>query len=222
MIATGSSPGRRASLHGAHVTSETVPSRVGKVSRKRRAEVLDAAARVFHEKGYNATTIQDIADEVGILKGSVYYYITSKEDVLFEVLEEAHEAAINTVLRAVETDADPLEKIRAFIATLARFNAENQVRMGVFLHDFTALSEPRRVQIVRARDRYDRLLRNLISDGQREGLIRADVDAKLAALAVMGMINTIYQWYRPSGGSRPQQIGSAYADLVVKGLSSTT
>jgi AcrR family transcriptional regulator len=180
--------------------------------------VLDVAARVFHDKGYDATTIQDIADELGILKGSLYYYISSKEDVLFEVLQDVHEAALAAVREAVAIDGDPLQKIRAFVTTLAQFNAEHSVRMGILLHDFRSLSEPRRREIVRARDRYDRMLRKFITEGRREGLISPDVDPKMAALAVMGMINSIYQWYRPSGQRRPKQIGSSYADLVVWSL----
>jgi TetR/AcrR family transcriptional regulator, cholesterol catabolism regulator len=191
------------------------------VPRKRRGEVLDAAARVFHEKGYEATSIQDIADEVGILKGSMYYYISSKEDVLFEMLEEVHRAALTTVLQAVEEDGNPLQKIRAFVSTLARFNAENTIRMGILLHDFRSLSEPRRKAIVRERDQYDKVLRKLITDGQAEDLICPDVDPKITALAVMGMINSIYQWYRPSGQRQSAYIGSVYADLVVAAISCT-
>jgi AcrR family transcriptional regulator len=186
--------------------------------RKRRAEVLDVAARVFHEKGYDATTIQDIADELGMLKGSLYYYIDGKEDVLFELLQEVHQEALAAVREAVAIDGDPLQKIRAFVTTLAQFNAEHTIRMGILLHDFRSLSEPRRREIVRERDRYDRMLRKFISEGQREGLVTSDIDPKMAALAVMGMINSIYQWYRPSGQRRPKQIGSFYADLVVRSL----
>jgi len=199
--------------------TKTTPERRG--PRKRRAEVLDAAARVFNEKGYEATTIQDIADEVGILKGSVYYYINSKEDVLFEVLQEVHQEALSSVREAVESDGDALQKIRAFVETLSRFNADHRVRMGILLHDFRSLSEPRRKDLVRERDRYDRILRKLITEGQKQEVISPDVDPKLAALAVMGMINTIYQWYRPSGGQKSQQIASAYADFVVRALACT-
>jgi AcrR family transcriptional regulator len=192
-----------------------------KVPRKRRGEVLDAAARVFNAKGYDATTIQDIADEVGILKGSLYYYISSKDDVLFELLQEVHEAALAAVLEAVEVDGDPLQKIRAFVTTLARFNAEHTIRMGILLHDFRSLSEPRRKTIVRERDQYDTVLRALISEGQKAELICPDVDPKITALAVMGMINSIYLWYKPSGARQSEYIGSTYADLVVAAIACT-
>lgn len=180
--------------------------------------MLDAAVRVFHAQGYDATSIQDIADEVGILKGSIYYYITSKEDVLFEILDEVHQAAFSAVEQAIEVDADALQKIHAFVTTLARFNADHLERMGILLHDFRSLREARRHEIVRERDRYDRILRRLIAQGQQEGLVCPDIDPKLAALAVMGMINTIYQWYTPTGGLRSDHVGSFYADLVIRAL----
>lgn len=199
--------------------ARTTPRR--KTTRKRSAEVLDATARVFHEKGYEATSIQDIADELGILKGSVYYYITSKEDLLFEVLEEVHSKALDTVRQAVDIDGDPLQKIRAYVETLSRFNAENQIRMGILLHDFRSLSEPRRKLIVSERDLYEQILRKLIQDGQKQQIICPDIDPKMTTLAVMGMINTIYQWYRPAGKLRPAYIGAAYADLVIRALACT-
>jgi AcrR family transcriptional regulator len=183
--------------------------------------VVDAAVRVFHARGYEATSIQDIADEVGILKGSIYYYISSKEDVLFEILDEVHRGALTSVQGAIESDADPLARIGSFVATLARFNADNLERMGIFLHDFRSLSEPRREEIVRERDRYDVILRRLLSAGKDRGVVCPDVDPKLTALAVMGMINTIYQWYRPSGGLRAQYIGAVYADLVIRAVACT-
>jgi AcrR family transcriptional regulator len=189
-----------------------------KVPRKRRAEVLDIAARVFHEQGYEATSIQDIADELGVLKGSVYYYISGKEDLLFELLQDVHKAALTAVNEAVEQDGDPLQKVHAFVETLSRFNADNQERMGILLHDFRSLSEERRREIVRDRDRYDRMLRKLIVEGQEQGVVCPDIDPKLSVLAVMGMINTIYQWYRPGGRQRSDTIGASYADFVTRAL----
>ncbi len=201
-----------------HVTAASNRNPRRREPRKRRAEVLDAAARVFHEKGYEATSIQDIADEVGILKGSVYYYISSKEDVLFELLQGVHDAAFRAVLEALEEEGNPLQKIRSFVSTLARFNADNRVHMGILLHDFRSLSEPRQREIVRERDQYERILRKLIAEGQDQGLVCPNIDPKLATLAIMGMINTIYQWYKPTGARRSEYIGSAYADLAIRAL----
>src|SRR5437868_1984733 len=160
--------------------------------RRRQQEVLEAAARVFHEKGYESTSIQDIAEAVGILKGSLYYYIRSKEALLYEILQGVHEDALANIRRLDAIEGDALQKIRAFVMLHLTFNAENLTKMGVFFHDFRSLSPERRKLIVEARDLYDALLRDLIREGQAESIVCPDIDPKLAALGVMGMLNWIY------------------------------
>jgi AcrR family transcriptional regulator len=186
--------------------------------RRRHQEILEAAARVFHEKGYESTSIQDIADEIGILKGSLYYYIRSKEDLLYEIIQGVHEDALANVERLDGLEGDALQKIRAFMVAHLTFMAENLVQMGVFFHDFRSLSDERRKEVIAARDLYDRRLRSLIQQGKREGLIGPRVDPKLAALAAMGSMNWLYQWYRPGGRQGIAQIASGFADLIVDGL----
>jgi AcrR family transcriptional regulator len=186
--------------------------------RRRQQEVLDAAARVFHEKGYESTSIQDIADCVGILKGSLYYYIRSKEDLLFEILQSVHEEALRNIERVEQHHGDPLETIRAYVTAHMTFNVENLTRMGVFFHDFRSLSEERRATIVAARDLYDQKLRALIREGQEQGLVCPDVDPKVTAIAIMGQVNWVYQWYRPGGERSIEELAQAFADFVVAGI----
>jgi AcrR family transcriptional regulator len=183
--------------------------------RKRQAEVIAAAAKVFHAKGYDGTTIQDIADELGILKGSVYYYITSKEDVLYEVLQEVHAAGLAALKAAAEIEGDPLVKVRSVVSTLSAFNAEHRVRMSILLRELHVLEPKRRKAIVAERDQYEQFLRELIEEAQKAGLANEGIDPKIATLAIMGMVNTIHQWYRPSGGLKPASIGAQYADFAV-------
>src|SRR6266498_2385396 len=158
--------------------------------RRRRKELVDAAAKLFLEKGYEATSIQDIADALGILKGSIYYYIDSKEDLLFAVIQEVHETALANVERLRQIDADALTKIRMFIAGHIRHVAEELVKATVFFHDFRALSEERRQYIVAERALYTNYLRELILQGQKEGTICPDVDANIASMAILGVIIT--------------------------------
>jgi AcrR family transcriptional regulator len=189
--------------------------------RRRQQEILEAAARVFHEKGYESTSIQDIADAVGILKGSLYYYIRSKEDLLYEIIQGIHEGALANVERIDSMDGNALQKIRAFVVAHLTFMAQNPVKMGVFFHDFRSLGDERRREIIAARDIYDRRLRGLIEQGKKEGVICPDVDPKVAALAAMGSMNWLYQWYRPGGRQSVPQIAAGFADFIVAGLACT-
>jgi AcrR family transcriptional regulator len=173
---------------------------------------------VFHEKGYEATTIQDIADEVGILKGSLYYYIRSKEDLLYEVIRDIHEEAIASVMQVDEVEGTALDRVRAFVIAHMTFTGENLVKISVFFHDFRSLSSERQQTIIASRDLYERHMRRLIEEGKRDGSIRKDADPKIAALAVMGAMNWTYQWYRPGGRKSMREIARGFADLIVNGL----
>lgn len=181
-------------------------------------EIYDAAARIFHEKGYDATSIQDVADAVGILKGSLYYYIDTKQDLLFGIIDEVHREYLRSLELWEEIDGDALTRLRAFIEGHIRVNAHNITKIGVFFHDFRALDGARRERIVRERDRYDGYLRQLIRDGQGEGTIAADVDPKLVAIGILGMMNWMYHWWREDGPNSAAQVASEYADLLLAGL----
>jgi TetR/AcrR family transcriptional regulator, cholesterol catabolism regulator len=98
------------------------------------------------------------------------------------------------------------------------FTAQNLVKVSVFFHDFRSLNEERRRTIIASRDLYERRMRALIDEGKREGSIRKDVDPKLAALAAMGAMNWMYQWYRPGGRKSVRQIADSFAEMVVHGL----
>lgn len=187
-------------------------------ARRRRDELIEVAARIFHEKGYDATSIQDVAEALGILKGSIYYYIDSKEDLLFEVVQEVHETALANMERLRKLDVDPLVKLRMFVEEHVRHIIDNLVKAAVFFHDYGSLSPERREYIVQERDQYDRFLRKLIRDGQAKKAICPDVDPKLASFAVLGMMNWTYQWYHRGEQLSSSEVATGMADMVLAGL----
>lgn len=185
---------------------------------RRRAEVLEAATRVFHEKGYEASSIQDVADALGLLKGSLYYYIDSKEDLLFAIIDEVHRSTLEQLDRWLEVEGDELTRLRAFLHAQILIYCRDVAKVGVFLHDFRSLSDEHQQRILAERDRLDRALRDLIRAGQREGLIAAEVDPKLAAMAIFGMTNWLSTWWQPTGPSTPEQVAEQFTDIAIAGL----
>lgn len=196
--------------------ADPTPSRAG--SSKRYGEILDVAAHIFYDKGYEVASIQDVADAVGILKGSLYYYIDSKQDLLYDIIESVHEDIVRSIERWQLAEGDALAKLRTVVEGHLLANIGNQVRVGVFYHDFRSLDPDRRARIVRARDTYDTFLRKLISDGQREGTIDPDLDPKMAVLAILGMINWVNQWWRDDGPRTAQEVAAEFADLILSGV----
>jgi AcrR family transcriptional regulator len=189
-----------------------------KPSKRRRQEVMNVAARIFSEKGYEATSIQEIAEEVGILKGSLYYYIDTKEDLLFGVIQEAYDAALGLINDLEGREGGALELIEALVRGHVQVFAATRVQSSVFFKEFRALSAERQETIREAGDVYSRFLRSQIRRGQRSGEIDSGINPRLAAIGIIGMMNSMSFWYRPDGAATSEQIGSEFSRLVIGGL----
>jgi AcrR family transcriptional regulator len=195
-----------------------LPGAVRDSSKKRAQDIVDAAAEIFHSRGYTETSVHDIAEAVGILKGSLYYYIDSKEDLLFQVLSDVHDGAAEIVEQVRAMDAPPLERLRTYVREHVAYNTRNITKIAVFYHDYRSLSEDRLAEIIERRGEFERFVRGLIEDAQAEGTVDASLDAKMASFALFGMMNWVYHWYRPDGPWRPDELGDLYAELAISGL----
>ena len=162
--------------------------------------------------------MHDIAEAVGILKGSLYYYIRSKEDLLFQVLSDVHDAFKGIVERTRAIDGPAVERLRYYVREHVIFNTQNVTKMAVFYHDYRALSEEPLAEIVERRRFYEDYLRDLIREAQEEGSVNRDLDPKLAAFTLFGMMNWVYHWYSPAGVWTPGQIGEQVASMAIDGL----
>ena len=215
---TGAAPTKRAKASGRASSTPSTNER----GNTRRDEIVRAAAETFYRKGYDATTTQDIAEAVGMLKGSLYYYISAKEDLLYEIINEVHEVWAKNLERHEIMDGDPLTRIWAFVHNNVIGNAVNLVNSAVFFRDFGALTGQRRKHILALRDVHDNTLRELIREGQTAGQVRDSVDPKIAATGILTMCNALYHWYRPSGELTAEDVAVQYADLAVAGLAANT
>jgi TetR/AcrR family transcriptional regulator, cholesterol catabolism regulator len=199
--------------------SSAVRRRGNKHTRARKAEVLNTAAQLFYRKGYNATAVQDIADELGMLKGSVYYYMDSKEDLLFEIIMGGH-VSLLTLLQDVMRleELPPREQLREFIRRHTTFVAENLVLLRIFFDDFRSLSDERRATVIKERDQYDEMVRSILTRGQESGAFHRNFDPKIVAMGILGMTNWVYQWFREDGALSARQVGDQLADLAIDGV----
>jgi len=185
---------------------------------ERWAELIEVATQVFYEKGYDAASLQDIADRLGMLKGSLYYYIQSKEDLLFDVISAVHKEGLAVVRACADTAGDPLQRLRTVIVGHVEHTCANLVQTAVFLHELSALPPERRVEILGNEHAYQGVFRDLIELAQKEGLARADLDPRLAALSVLGSTNWVYRWFRPGGDFSAEQIAEELAEMAIRGI----
>jgi len=183
----------------------------------REGEILAAAARLFRERGYHATSMQDLAEAVGMQRGSFYYYIRTKEDLLFRLMQEAMEAFIVAVKPVVQTASAPREKLRRAVATHLRVLAERTDAVAVLLHELKALAPERQREIVALRDEYEGLIRQILAEGAAAGVFQLP-SPKLAGFAVLAVMNWPYQWYRPTGDQGPEELAETFAHILLRGL----
>jgi AcrR family transcriptional regulator len=184
---------------------------------EREAEILRVAGEIFFERGYQATTMIDIANAVGLLKGSLYHYLTSKEELLFRVIYDAHKDSLEaTQLKLIGLSA--VEAIRAYIVESVTFVALHPAKSAVFYAEYRHLTGDHLDKILALRNENENMLRTLMRRGQADGVVRRDLDARLLALHVIGSITAMPNWYKPDGSWSPTFIADAYADLALASL----
>jgi AcrR family transcriptional regulator len=180
--------------------------------------VYEAALRLFREKGYHATSMQDIASAVGLYKGSLYHYIGSKEDLLAQVFERALGALLSEVEHiAADTASAPSVQLRRVVEAHVGAVASNLDALTVYLHEWRALAGDSLSTVRAQRERYAAVVEDIVARGVRSGDFQVP-DVRLATLALLGMCNWLCQWYSPAGRLGAPEIGARFADLVLDGL----
>ncbi|WP_067930866.1 TetR/AcrR family transcriptional regulator [Alicyclobacillus kakegawensis] len=186
--------------------------------RGRRQQILEAASVLFSTKGYHGTTIRDIADESGLLSGSLYAHIRTKEDLLFEITDAVADAFLERLTPIVESQAAPEEKFRSALAAHVAVVSDNLPAGAVFCHEWRALGDERRSVIQAKRDAYERLWDQIIQEGVARGDFAPEL-ARFSRIVTLSVANWLYQWYHPDGDLNPDQVSEALADVILNGLS---
>ncbi len=183
---------------------------------EKRQEILAAASRVFRRKGLHATGMRDIAAELDMAVGNLYYYFKDKEELLAFIQQTTLASLLELAgrVQALELRADQ----KLYLLLVGHVVLLNEVTPGSLAHlEVEALGPKLRRPVQAGRDEYERCFRRLIEDGAAKGLFRS-VDPKVAALALLGAVNWTVKWFRPGGGKNARDIGCEQAEILVCGL----
>src|SRR5213595_2219108 len=181
----------------------------------RRNELTRAAARLFAEKGYHGTSIGDLAEAMGVQKGSLYAHIESKADLLWEVARDGA-AAFHAALDGVPDDLSATEKIRRALHAHLRVVAEQLDVATVFIREWRYLEGARREEFLAERRRYEERFRALFREGRELGELRTDLDDAAAALLALSAANWAYTWLR--AGAATDELADRFTALLVDGM----
>ena len=198
-----------------------------------RQEILRTAARLFQQRGYDATSMNDVAAALKLSKGGLYHHFQSKDEILFEIMDHAMQITEERVLTPVRGIADPEERLRALIRLHIEVVLSPRDReITVMLHENHPLPPALRKRINSRKKEYIHFLENLMAEVQNEEVQNKEVQNKTrqshstknkvspraAAFALLGMINWIYQWYKPEGDLQAQNLIHQFTDLIFGGI----
>jgi AcrR family transcriptional regulator len=180
-------------------------------------EVFESAANIFFAKGFHATSIEDVARDVGMLKGSLYYYIKSKEDLLFQLLLAGIEDGDAFIAQQIDPEGDPVEQLERAIRAQIDYIIQHRVPFGLFLHEFDSLSGKRQHKLISVMSRYNSRFVDLVRRGQERGKLMHG-EPWMLVNGILGMCNWLYRWYDADQISDPEQIKSIFLRMIFEGI----
>jgi AcrR family transcriptional regulator len=184
---------------------------------ERRDQIFAAGARLFAEQGYERTSLQQVADALGITKPALYYYYRSKEDLLFEIMSFCIDHVSQQIAEILACDLAPAERLAELIRRYVRFFADHPHELTILSTTVDSLSDGSRAAIVAKQRTYLESVRTII-----DGLLAARPgplpDRTACAFALLGMMNWIFQWYDPRGSVAPDRLAAQFKELFLHGI----
>ncbi len=194
--------------------------RAGKEKRVRLTQkaIVAAAAQLFAERGFGSTSLEDIAEVLGVTKGALYYHVKNKEEILRLIYLSVLNVAEEPLRRIVESDLPAVEKLHRAIEHHIEVSADRSPAITVFYREHPHLTGPFAREITLRQKDYERYFEQIIEEGLDTGAFKAGSDPKIIMFGILGMCHWLSQWYKPAGRYTPQQIATMFTNMVEHGL----
>jgi len=183
----------------------------------RKEQIVNVAAKLFKQKGFVATSMRDLAAELGIEAASIYYHFKSKEELLEKICFDMADKFITNAREVNDIYFNAEEKLRMAIKFHVETITENQNQSSVFLSEWRNLSEPKFALFKQLRQQYENQFTIILADGEKEDIFD-DVDKKFAVLSILSTINFINEWYKPDGRMNASEIAEKLSNFIMGGL----
>jgi AcrR family transcriptional regulator len=186
--------------------------------RNTRSDVIDAAGRLFAERGYHGTSMRDLGKELGLVGSSLYSHVDSKQDLLVEVVEEGARLFEASAEQAKAKPGTARDRLAALVAGHVGVVLDNVNVARTFLNEARMLDTKHRERIVQARDHYEGVFRSVLADGVGDGSFRSDIDPKTASIYILSVLNALERWYDPAGPLDRDDLTEELQTFVINGI----
>jgi len=191
-------------------------SATGNVATDKETQIINEAIKLFSQKGYHTTTLDEIAAALGITKAALYYYFPSKNHILRSIMQQSISFMGETV-KTGKSNAPPIEKLREICILVTELAAVTQNQAKIFFEQIHILPTRTRNALMRKENEIIKTLQNVLQEGVDDKVFRIK-DVKICSYAILGLCNWTYRWYRPGGRLTPKQIAEITADLILNGV----
>jgi AcrR family transcriptional regulator len=181
----------------------------------KRERILEEAVKLFYQRGFTGTTLDDIAAELGVTKPFIYTHFRSKTDLLAALCKPTIELSLDAVSRAAQAPGSPIARLHRAIMDFTQVVLSRQANIAIYFREEKNLAPDALAEINALRRKFDRVLSNLLTEGVAVGEFEM-VDVNLAALAIGGMISWAYTWHRPEGRLPLDELCQRMADLALQ------
>lgn len=184
----------------------------------KRQLVLEAAIRVFSERGYRGTSMWDLARAVGLSKPALYHYVSSKEALLVELYEGVTASGVESAQAMLARDIAPADAIRQLLVERIEFTCDNRKLLQIFFEEEAEIPPDLTREMRRQRRRYEDALIELLNRGVKNGTMHFETTPRIAVSALLGAAHWTYKWFDPNGAKTSHEVGEEIADLLMNGL----
>jgi AcrR family transcriptional regulator len=182
---------------------------------------VQVAAQLFREKGYERTTLNDVASALGTDRASLYYYVGSKEELLQEIVRRVLIQNLEMAERVIDRVATGRQKIEEIIREMIVSFDDNYPHMFVYIEDIGRISrhdDEWSRDVIHRTKRFEKIVVEILDQGRSDGSLRLETPSRLSAWALFGMVNWCHRWYHPGGRHSPEEVASAFASIFCSGL----
>lgn len=182
-----------------------------------REKIISMAVELFQEKGYRATTVQDIANKCGVTKAALYYYIQSKEEILWEIFDQTMTTAEQRMDGLMKENVSLEQRLKAIVSNHIMNVRDDSPYMTIFFTEKAHLPRDKQEQITNRRRQYENKIAEIFEQGIREGVLKP-LPVLPTVYGLLGMCNWMYQWYNPNGKLSAEEIAKVYTEILLQGL----
>ena len=180
-------------------------------------QILETASRLFAQKGYKSTSMNEIANELGIKKATIYYYFPSKEQILFEIMNFAMDEALKDLKKISKMKIPPMKKLEESLKFYSKYYVKKQNDLILLVNELNSLNERYKKILIDKEKVYVNIFKGIFSELKEQGKLK-DIPLTIIAFSFFGMVHYTIKWYRASGEVKPEKLSEYFVEIFTKGI----